>query len=162
MPNNNTDYRCYIHIDTYPHIVRTRTNDLACVRVVRRKLDRNTIGSGSLRVFCDSRTNLAAQATDARCTTKCESDLSSEIRASSSDKSMQPSAHPNKAPKKLLDDDSFLSASATSCNAFCSLSAMMIVHKYFPVEFFKRPDSSTLLDNYHPLSPVRIATTSRH
>lgn len=34
------------------------------------------------------------------------------------------SSHPNRAPKKPFDDDSFFSASATSCNAFCSLSAI--------------------------------------
>jgi len=63
------------------------------------------------------------------------------------------SSYPNRAPKKPFDDDSFLSASATSCKAFCSLSAIStVINDYVsPIVFFfprmrnplKRPDSST-------------------
>lgn len=70
------------------------------------------------------------------------------------------SAHPNNAPKKPFDDDSFLSASATSCNAFCSLSAMTMLSDYFLLaKFFRRLDSLTALNRFYPSVPRGVITT---
>lgn len=35
-------------------------------------------------------------------------------------------AHPNREPRKVFVEPNFFSASAISCNAFCSLSAILL------------------------------------